>query len=143
MPLGIENDALSGGRRFLFHTGGTTFCDWQHPRPPFELPGSWVNVDSRLGAVMVTGAGLGYVQASAYHPQMAVYPDTLCTSFSTQTRKFKAGEEVAHRTALLFVEVSPPKTATLARTFNFETGQNGRVLRFRLPEGGTGVVPAL
>jgi hypothetical protein len=46
----------------------------------------------------------------------------------------------SHRTALLFVEVTPEKTATLAKSFRIEENQEGRTLCFKLPEGGKGKV---
>src|SRR5262245_7393956 len=70
VPMGIENDQLTGGKRELFHEGGKTVFDRQHPQPVVAIPGNWVNVDERLGAVMVEGASMAYVQASGYHPQM-------------------------------------------------------------------------
>src|SRR5262249_47736385 len=126
LPLGIENDQLTGGKRALFHEGGKTVFDWQHPQPPVAIPGNWANVDERLGAVMVEGAGMAYVQASGYHPQTAVCSDMLCVSFSDRPRRFKPGEEVAHRTVLLFVEITARKTAALAKSFSVKETMNGR-----------------
>ncbi len=140
VPVGIENDELTGGQRVVFHQGGKIIFDWQHPQPPVQVPGSWVNVDGRLGAVRVAGAGTAYIQAAKYHPQMAVCSDTLCASFSAGRRQFQPGEEVARRTALLFVEVTAKETAALAASFNIQESQNGRTLRFNLPEGGEGRV---
>jgi hypothetical protein len=143
VPMGIENDELSGGKRVLFHEGGKTAFDWQHPQPPVMLPGNWVNVDRRLGAVMVSGAGMAYIQASGYHPQTGVCADMLSASFSERPRRFHAGDEVARRAVLFFVEVTPHETAALAKSFHIEEKENGRTLRFKLPEGGEAQVPLL
>jgi hypothetical protein len=136
VPLGIENDELTGGKRVVFYEGGKRVFEWQHPQDAFAMPGAWANVDGRLGLVTLAGTGLAYFQAKGYHPQMAVCPDLLCASFSPWSRQFKAGEQVARRTALVLVEVTPKQTAALAKSVRIEAEQGGPVLRFRLPEGG-------
>ena len=92
---------------------------------------------------MVEGAGPTYPQANGYQPGMAVCADTLCLSFSSGTRQFRAGEQIARRTAPLFVEVSPEKTAKLAKSFSLVTTTDGPRLRLTLPEGGQTTVPLL
>ena len=136
VPLGIENDQMTGGRRIVFHREGKCVFDLKHPQSPSRIPGSWANVDGRLGAVVVGGAGLAYLQAAGYHPQMAVCADVLCGSYSVHDRHFKAGEEVARRIALLFLEISPEQTRALAGCVRVEGNADHQVLRFHLPEGG-------
>ena len=136
VPVGIENDLLTGGKRIVYHQSGETVFDWQKPQKPAMIPGSWVNVDGRLGAVMVTGSGLNYTQASEYNGQ-AVYADVLYGSYSDQPRSFKAGDEVAHRVMIFFTEVSPDETESLAKSAKIE----GSILRITLPEGGEAEVP--
>src|SRR5258708_4558734 len=109
--------------------------DWRKPRPPVGIPGSWFNVDGRLGAVIAGGAGAAYLQAAGYHPQTAVCADTGSASFSNQLRQFKPGDVVARRAVVIFVEVSSEKTAALAKSVRVEETQQERVLHFRLPEG--------
>jgi hypothetical protein len=143
LPLGIENDQLTAGRRVLFHQGGQTVFDWQHPQPVAAIPGSWVNVDGRLGAVILEGAGLAYLQAAGYQPGIAVCTDLLCGSLSARPRQFKSGEEVARPLAVLFTEVTPRQTESLAKACRLEVHQNVRMLHFKLPEGGEGNVQLL
>ena len=143
VPVGIENDEVTGGKRMVYHQDGNTTFDWKTPHPPLALPGSWANVDSRLGVVMAVGSGLSYQQATGYDPHTAVCPDILYGSFSDRSQHFKAGEQVAHRVVLFFVEVSPKTTSTLSRSFTIVEGPGAQALRFKLPEGGHAEVPLL
>lgn len=142
VPVGIENDRLSGGRRVVCYQDGKTIFDWQKSQQPVHIPGSWANIDGRLGVVSVAGSGLTYAQASGYNTQ-AVYADVLYGSFSDQPRNFKADDEVAHRIMLFFVEVTPEETSVLSQSVRIEQTPDGQVLRFRLPEGGEAEVPLL
>jgi hypothetical protein len=141
VPLGIENDQITGGLRLLVHQEGQSRFESVHPRGPVAVPGSWANVDGRLGIVAVTGSGITYAQASGYSPGISVCADILYGSFSDEPRTFKKGEQVAHRTAIFYLEVSPEKTAALARARAVIKADGGNVLRLRLPEGGVAKVP--
>ncbi len=142
IPFGIENDKLSGGKRSVYHQYGKTVFDWEKAQETMVIPGSWANVDGRLGIVTAAGSGLAYCQASGYN-QQAVFADVLYGSFSDQPRSFKAGDEVASRIAVFFTEVSPEETAALAQSVHVEHTANGGVLRMRLPEGGETRLPLL
>jgi hypothetical protein len=141
VPIGVENDKITGGKRTVYHRDGATVFDWQKFQAPVALPGSWANVDGRLGVVMVAGSGLSYSQAVMYDPGMAVYPDILYGSFSHRPRSLRAGSEVALRIVLFFVEVTPEETSAISQSVRIEDGTSGRALRFRLPEGGEAEVP--
>ena len=140
VPVGIENDEITGGKRTLYYQDGQTTMDWKNPRPAFSIPGSWANVDGCLGVVAVAGSGMSYQQATKYTRQ-AVYPDMLCGSFRDGAKNFQKGEEVAHRVTVFFLELSPKKTAALAKTVKLDESQS--VLRLKLPEGGEAAVPLL
>jgi hypothetical protein len=135
VPIGIENDSLTGGTRVVSGEESQIKFDWEKPQKPVALPGAWANVDGRLGAFMVTGAGMTYVQASRYSRGSAVYADTLYGSYSDQSRQFKAGDEVAHRVVIFFTEVTPQETSNLAKAWNIETKPGGRVLHLKQPDG--------
>ena len=141
MPVGIENDEITGGTRVVSGQGGQTIIDWKKPRQPIDLPGSWANVDGRLGIVTVAGSGMAYAQASGYTPGICVCSDILYGSYSDHPKEFKAGEEVAHRVALLFVEVTPKETSALARSCKIEQKPGGQVLSFKQAGGGSVEVP--
>jgi hypothetical protein len=94
-----------------------------------------VNIDGRLGMVTLAGAGMSYAQASKYSPGISVCSDTLYGSFSDHPRQFKAGDEVAHRTAILFVEASAAATAAVAQSCSIEKTSNGSLLHFKQPSG--------
>jgi hypothetical protein len=94
IPMGIENDQITGGRRVVFDKSGQKIYEMEKPRQLASSPGTWVNVDGRLGVVMVKGTGMAYAQASGYSPGISVCADLLYGSYSDQSRKFKAGEEV-------------------------------------------------
>ena len=138
VPVGIENDQLTGGRRTVHHRDGKTAFDSEKPQPPAAIPGPWANVDGRLGVVSVVGSGLTYAQAAGYNAQ-AVCADVLYGSYSDRPRSFKAGDEVARRIVLFFVEVTPEETSALSQSVRIE----GDVLRFTLPEGGEAEVSLL
>jgi hypothetical protein len=143
VPVGIENDEVSGGKRVVHHRGGTTTFEWKSPGKPGSFPGSWANVDGRLGVVMAAGSGLSYQQPKGYDPHTGVCADLLYASYSDRPRQFRAGETVARRVVLFFVEVTPKKTAALAQDFRLEATANPRVLRLKLPEGGAAEVSLL
>jgi hypothetical protein len=140
VPVGIENDEITGGKRTLYYQDGETTMDWKNPRPAFSIPGSWANVDGRLGIVAVAGSGMSYQPAAKYTRQ-AVYQDILCGSFREGAKKFNKGDEVAHRVTILFLELSPKETSALAKTVKMDESQ--KVLRLKLPEGGEATVPLL
>ena len=143
VPVGIENDEVTGGKRVLYHRDGKATVDWKKPQKPLALPGSWANVDGRLGVVMAIGSGLSYHQAAGYDSRMAVCPDILYGSFSDRPQRFKAGDQVAQRIVLFFVEVTPKTTSTLSQSFSIAEKSGTRVLRLKLPEGGQAEVPLL
>jgi hypothetical protein len=138
VPVGIENDSLSGGKRTVHYQDGQAAFDQQKPRKPVTIPGTWANVDGRLGIVTAAGSGMVYSQAAGYNAQ-AVCADILYGSFSDAPRSFKSGDEAAHRIVLFFTGVTPEETASLAKSVRIEGG----VLRFSLPEGGEAEVPIL
>lgn len=141
--VGIENDKVTGGKRTVFHGGGESLFDFTKPQGPAAIAGSWANVDGRLGIVPVVGSGMKYVQAKGYHPGMAICADNLYASFSDRARDVKAGEEVARRVVIYFVEVDAKKTAALAKSATVTMKDGVPVLRFKLPEGGKAEVPLL
>jgi hypothetical protein len=140
-PIGIENDSLTGGTRLVSDTDGKIKFNWQKPQKPVALPGSWANVDGRLGVVMMDGSGMAYAQASKYSRGIGVYTDVLYGSYSNHPRRFKAGDEVAHRVGIFYVEVTPKETASLAKFCRIETTPNGQVLHFKQPDGKITEVP--
>jgi hypothetical protein len=143
VPVGIENDEITGGTRVVSNHDGQTIVDWKQPHPPVALSGSWVNIDGRLGVVMMAGTGMAYAQASGYSPGISVYSDILYGSNSDLTREFKTGEEVARRIGIFFVEVTPEETLALAQACRIEEKLGGRVLHFKQPGGKNVEVPLL
>jgi hypothetical protein len=142
VPIGIENDKLSGGKRVIYHRDGKIVLDWQGPSREIAIPGTWANVDARLGVVTVAGSGMTYRKASGYNAQ-AVCADVLCGSFSHRRQNVKSGEEVARRVVLFAVEATPEETSALSQSVKIEDTPDGKVLRFSLPEGGEAEVPLL
>jgi len=141
IPVGIENDEFTGGTRVVSDQAGQTNFDWQKPRRPVALSGPWVNVDGRSGIVMVAGSGPAYAPASGYLPGISVCADILYGSYSDHPKEFKAGEEVAHRVAVLFVEVTPKEMTALAGSCKIEEKPSGQVLCFKQPGGAAAEVP--
>ena len=143
VPVGIENDEITGGTRAVCGQDGQTIIDWKKNRQRVGLPGSWANVDGRLGVLMVAGAGMAYGQASGYLPGISVCADVLYGSFSDHPRQFKAGEEVARRVAVFFVEAGAKETSTLSKSCRVEKEAGGQVLRFEQAGGKVVKVPLL
>jgi hypothetical protein len=143
VPVGIENDEITGGTRTVSHQDGQNEFDTQKPQLAFTLPGAWANVDGRMGVVIVAGKGMVYAQASDYSRGISVRSDILYGSRSDRPRRFKAGEEVAHRLAIFFVEVTARETRDLAQSSRIETTSGGQVLRFKQPGGKDAQVPLL
>lgn len=131
LPLGIENDEITGGKRLVSFKDGKMVFDERSPQHPFSVPGSWVNVDGRLGVVIVTGSGMNYAQAPGYAPGISVCTDVLYGSFSNQARHFKAGEEVARRVAILMVETTPKETAAIAKSARIDGPPRNQTLHFK------------
>jgi hypothetical protein len=64
-------------------------------------------------------------------------------SYFDHPRQFKTGDEVAHRVAVFYVEVSPKETATLAKSCRIEAKPGGPVLHFKQADGKAAEVPLL
>jgi hypothetical protein len=101
-----------------------------------EVKGRWVNVDGRVGVVMVEGAGMAYVPGKGYDAHMGVNTDVLYGSYAQGSRGFKVGEEVARRVGVIFVEMTAEETERLAKGVRIEEESGKRVVRVELPEGG-------
>lgn len=141
VPIGIENDSLTGGTRLVSDEDRQITFDWEKPQRPVALHGSWANVDGRLGVVTAAGAGMAYAQASGYSRGSSVYSDILYGSYSDHPRQFKAGDEVTHRVEIFFIDVTPQQTSNLAKSCRVGTAPGGRVLHFQQPDGKTGEMP--
>ncbi|HEX3628563.1 MAG TPA: hypothetical protein VH280_24400 [Verrucomicrobiae bacterium] len=140
LPIGIENDSLTGGTRTVSGQDGQTTFEWKKPHKPAAISGDWANVDGRIGVIVLAGAGISYDQASRYSSG-AVYSDILYSSYSNKVRHFKTGDEVARRVAVFFVEVTSKETRRLASTCKIEDNSGNKVLRFRQPDGHVAEVP--
>jgi hypothetical protein len=143
LPVGIENDEISGGTRVLLFQNGKRIIDCKKPRQTVALSGSWVDVDGRLGMVTLAGQGIRYAQASGYSPGISVCADVLYGSCLDQPRKFQAAEEVARRVAVFVVEAGARETSAVAQSCRIEKERGGKVLHFNPPEGKGTVVPLL
>lgn len=131
VPIGIENDRISGGIRVLSAPDGEKTFDWKKRQALAGIAGSWANVDGRLGVVMAAGSGLAYAQAHGYSPGICVCADQLYGSYSDRTRQFKTGEEVARRVVVLTVEAGAKETAALAQSCKIESTGHGQILHFK------------
>jgi hypothetical protein len=141
VPAGIENDQITGGTRIVTDRDGQMKLPGQHIDQVVALSGSWANVDGRLGIVMLAGAGIAYQRSSRYSPGISVCSDILYGSFSGQTRRFNAGDEIEHRVAIFFVEVTAQQTSALAQSCRIETAPSARLLHFKQPDGTKTQVP--
>lgn len=134
MPIGIENDEITGGVRNVYFGGSQFIANWQSPKPVSRLTGPWTNVDGRLGVVSVAGSGLSYLQGSGYLPGISVCADILYGSYSDRPMQFKQGQIIARRLAIFFVEVTPRETSRLAKLASLEEKQGSQILHFKQPD---------
>jgi hypothetical protein len=143
IPLGIENDEITGGTRTVTDREGRREFSFHRRQPIAALAGPWVNADDRMSVIMLGGGatGLAYQQASGYSKGISVCSDILYGSFWDKARSFKAGDEVAHRIALVLLEVTAQETAALAKACHMEATPTGRVLHFKRPDGSDAQVP--
>jgi hypothetical protein len=120
VPIGIENDEITGGIRTVTTPDQRLTFDWRMPQPPAKLP-SWADVDGRVGIVMLSGAGVTYAQSSTYTRGMSVRADILYGSYSDTARQYKTGDEVAHRIIVFAMESTSEETAALAHSCGIES----------------------
>jgi hypothetical protein len=140
IPVGIENDEITGGTRYVSSRDGQFIANWQELKPALPLTGSWANTDARLGVVSVAGSGLSYVQGSGYLPGISVCADILYGSYSDRPRQFKQGQVIARRIAIFFVEVTPQETSRLAKSSSLEEKHGAQILHFKQPNGEDGQI---
>ncbi len=144
VPVGIENDEVTGGQRVVYYQGGMTMFDWKTPRKACR---SARFVGQREGPPRRGDGGSAPAWATNRPPAMirtlAVCPDILYGSFSDRPRRYQAGQQVAQRIVLFFVEVTPKTTSTMSRSFSIAEKSGAQVLHFNLPEGGQADVPLL
>lgn len=135
MPLGIENDEITGGRRVVTSQNAQVVIDWKSPGSLLSIAGPWVNIDGRLGVIALAGSGLSLVPGSGYLPGISVQCDTLYCSYSKQPRNYKTGEVIARRIAVFLVETTPQQTSRLAQSCKIKEKASGQVLTFQQPGG--------
>jgi hypothetical protein len=140
LPLGIENDRITGGTRIVYYQNGSRAFNQDKPQQPTVVSGSWANVDGRLGLVVVSGSGISYNQTHDYSPGISVCEDVLYGSFSDKQKHAKAGDEIARRVAIVLDEITPEQTAAVAKSVSLKKKHNTTILQFQLPEGGTAEV---
>lgn len=140
IPLGIENDEITGGARHVSSRDGQFVAKWQELKPALPLTGSWANIDGRLGVVSIAGSGLSYAQGSGYLPGISVCADILYGSYSDRPRQFKQGQIVVRRVAIFFVEVTSQETSRLAKSSSLEEKHGAQILHFKQPDGKDGQI---
>jgi len=139
VPLGIENDDITGGKRQVSFQNGQSLCDCAKPPGPLAIAGNWVNIDSRLGMIAIQGEGMSYRPATAVTPGIAVKTDLLYGSFHEGKQVFKRGQEVCRRIAVCYVNVTPKETSRLAQSCKVDGG----CLHVALGGGGAADIPLL
>jgi hypothetical protein len=135
MPIGIENDEITGGNRVVTSQDAQVVVNWKDPKPSMAIAGRWVNIDSRLAVVTIAGSGLLLAPSSGYLPGISVCCDTLYGSYSDRPRQFKAGEVIVHRMAVALVEVTPQETSRIVQSCRIEGPGGSQFLTFKQPDG--------
>lgn len=134
VPIGIENDEFTGDRRMLYHQDGSQVVMGPDTDSLIRISGKWANVDGRLGILQVVGSGLAYRDVPKYNRDGA-REDCLYASYSDKRREFRAGEEIARRVVVFFVETSPAQTARLSEAARIERTPSGSMLHLGFPDG--------
>ncbi|WP_264822483.1 hypothetical protein [Halocatena marina] len=113
VPLAIENDELTGGKRTLFtETGERTVTAGDAP-DRIELDGHWANVDDRLGMVVLDGSEMVYVGGRGYN-RPGARKDMWYGSHSDATNVDASGTDVINRAAIVLPNVDHSDTKTVA-----------------------------
>ena len=133
LPVGVENDEVTGNRRRLITQGGKQTVIGGEQKD-HALPGSWVNIDGRLGLVTARGSSLLY-RAAGKPNRPGAREDILIGAHRSGPRSFAKGGVVADRAGLLLPDASPEETGKIATTLRVERGKGGTTLRFTGPDG--------
>ena len=131
LVVGVENDAVSGGKRQIV-TGDGTYTAVGGAASDKALNGNWANVDGRLGLAAAPVSGSQFLYRSVGKPNRAgAREDFLYGQFRSGTpRAFPQGAVVSERAGLLLPGATAAETAQIAATLKVEQTASGRTLYF-------------
>lgn len=118
LPIAVENDALSGGRRTLLTGNGTTHGISGGANRDVRVEGNWVNVDRRLAMVSPIGGILYSAAGRANRP--GAREDYLIGAYNGTKRLFTSGQVVAERAGVILLNATVAETKALAASVKLE-----------------------
>lgn len=132
VPLGIENSEFNGHQRTLFSKDGPRVVTGYGSAGRIPIDGSWVNVDGRLGLILVAGAAISYLDTSRY--SNGIIRDTLCGSMPELPKdgqSFNAGATVVAHVAIVLAGADHSETEGVAASARLiDAGPAGRGVQF-------------
>lgn len=111
IPQGIEMDAMSGITRTLHSKNGSVVMGGNEI---VSLPGTWVNLDDRLGMVVKGGNGIRFGDSE---PRKGAIQKMLVGSYDASPSQYDTGEQIANRAALVQGDASHELTRLAAENF--------------------------
>jgi hypothetical protein len=137
LPVGIENDPVSGNFVRLFTANGEQVRRGG-AAGDLPVPGGWANVDDRLGVVSAAGP---MVYRSAGKPNRpGAREDILYGALVTAPRAFHPREEVVRRAMILLPDATAAQTKKVAATVRLDRGDIGTSVSFHDVDGAERMV---
>jgi len=134
VPLGIENSEFNGHQRTLFSKHGSRVVTGYGSTGRIPIDGSWVNVDDRLGLILMAGAAICYLDTPRY--SSGIIRDTLCGSMPGRPdggQTFAAGATVATHIAIILAGENHSGTmAVTASARRIDAGPIGQGVQFEV-----------
>jgi hypothetical protein len=132
VPVGIQNDAVSGNVVRLYSAGGMKTLRGGDAGDT-AISGAWANVDNRLGLIAPGGK---LVYRSAGPPNRpGAREDILYGALDTSLHHVRARGEVTRRAAILLPNASAAQTAKVAAGARVDRGDMGTSISFRDVDG--------
>jgi hypothetical protein len=132
LPVGIQNDAVSGNVVRLYSAGGMKTLHGGDAGDT-QISGAWANVDDRLGLVVPGGA---LVYRSAGPPNRpGAREDILYGALDTRRHGVRPREEVTRRAMILLPNATAAQTAKVAAGTRVDRGDIGTSISFRDVDG--------
>lgn len=132
LPLGIENDPVSGGTVRLYYAGGDTLRRGGDAGD-LAVPGHWANVKGSLGFIVPDSR---MVYRSVGKPNRpGAREDILFGALEAKPRSYGRREEVCRRAAIILPNATPAATARVAASTRVDRGDIGTSITFQDMDG--------
>jgi len=130
IPIGIENDELTGECRLLYTSDGKfSILGERSFSEIYKFNGNWINIDNRLGMIVWGSSGIAYQTSGGYNRRGAKR-DLLFGSYSNRDRSFWLNKIINRRGTLILVNYNHKKTREVSNKIDV----------LNLPEGWAGII---